>query len=178
MYTAYALSGRLLVDVQQIIPLPEAADYQFQVREKIRKEREARVRSADFTRFDVRIGDEAFPSMAKRNAVFLICKRLCDTGTRPEEITALFDLRPNQVWYSVDGIVDAPEFEKRAVEKAASSGPSFNRKRWFCEGDELVRADGKTYAFSNQWGGPKWHRAMGLLREKYPQLRIDFSPES
>ena len=173
----YTLSGRLLVDVQQIIPLPEAADYQFQVREKIRKEREARVGAADFTRFDVRIGDDIFPSMWKRNAVFLICKRLCDTGTRPDEITDLFDFR-SRVWYSVDGTVDAPEFERRAIEKAASGGPNFHRNRWFCEDDKLVRADGKTYAFSNQWGGPEWRRAMEVLKEKYLKLRIDFSPAS
>ena len=174
----YTLSGRLLVDVQQIIPLPEAADFQFQVREKIRKERAARVSSTDFTRFDVRIGDDVFPSMWKRNAVFLICKRLCDTGTRPDEITALFDWRPNRVWYSVDSMVDAPEFERQAVEKTASGGPRFRRSSWFCEDGELVRADGKTYAFSKKWGGPNWHRAMEVLKEKYPQLRIDFSPES
>jgi hypothetical protein len=43
----YILDGRILVDVQQIIPLPEAADYQIRVREKIRKERQARVRFSD-----------------------------------------------------------------------------------------------------------------------------------
>jgi hypothetical protein len=99
----YTLSGRLLVDVQQIIPLPEAADFQFQVRQKIRKEREARASTTDFTRFDVRIGDDVFPSMWKRNAVFLICKRLCDTGTRPEEITAL---------HALEGVLDRTAVER------------------------------------------------------------------
>lgn len=174
----YTLSGRVLVDVQQIIPLPEAADYQFQVREKTRKEREARTSTTDFTRFDVRLGDEAHPSMWKRNAIFLICKRLCDTGAKPEEITSLFDWRPNRVWYSVDGIVDAAGFESRAAQKAASGGPKFNTKRWFCADDQLVHSDGKTYAFSNQWGSRGWHRAMQLLRQQYPQLKIAFSPEA
>ena len=151
--------------------MPEAADYQFQVREKARKEREARANNADFTRFDVRIGDETHPSMWKRNAIFLICKRLCENGTSPEEITALFDWRTNRVWYAVDGIVDSPEFEKRASEKASAGGPNFDRRRWFCEDIELVRDNGKTYAFSNQWGGPTWHKAMDLLKGKYPQIR-------
>ena len=31
----YCLDGRLLLDVQQITPLPEAADYQVQFREKV-----------------------------------------------------------------------------------------------------------------------------------------------
>ncbi len=174
----YTLGERLLVDVQQIVPLPEAADYQFQVREKTRKERQARASNADFTRFDVEIGDEAHPSMWKRNAIFFICKHLCEKGVNPDEITALFDWRPNRVWYSVDGVVDASAFEKLASQKASSSGGSFDRRRWFCGDDELVHANGKIYAFSNQWGGQSWHKAMGLLKEKYPQFKIDFSPAS
>ncbi len=172
----YSLGERLLVDVQQIVPLPEAADYQFQVREKARKERQDRASNVDFTRFDVQIGGEAHPSMWKRNAIFFICKHLCEKGVNPDEITAL-DL-PNRVWYSVDGVVDASEFERLASEKASSSGGSFNRRRWFCGDDELVQANGKTYAFSNQRGGKTWHRAMGLIKEKYPQFKIDFSPAS
>ncbi len=132
----------------------------------------------DFTRFDVQIGDEAHPLMWKRNAIFFICKHLCEKGVNPDEITALFDWRPNRVWYSVDGVVDASEFEKLASEKASSGGGSYSRRRWFCRDGELVHANEKTYAFSNQWGGQSWHKAMGLLKEKYPQFKIDFSAAS
>ena len=38
----YRINGRTVVDVQQIIPLPEVAEYQVRVAEKKRKEREAR----------------------------------------------------------------------------------------------------------------------------------------
>jgi hypothetical protein len=175
---SYNLSGRTLVDVQQIIPLPEAADYQIQVREKTLKERQARVSNADFTRFDVHIGDEAHSSMWKRNALFLICKRLCEKGINPDDIAALFDWRTKRVWYTVDGTIDAAEFEKRASEKATAGGLSFDPPRWFCEDDELIHANGKTYAFSKMWGGPSWHKAMDLLKEKYPQFKIAFSPTS
>lgn len=44
----YEFDGRVLVDAQQIIPLPEATEYQIQVREKARKEREARSSGADY----------------------------------------------------------------------------------------------------------------------------------
>ncbi|MFQ5784420.1 MAG: hypothetical protein ACE5H8_06300 [Alphaproteobacteria bacterium] len=175
----YNLAGRLLVDVQQIIPLPEAADYQFQLREKARKERQARTTGADFTRFDIQIDDERHSSMWKRNAIFLICKRLCEKGINPDEIAALFDWRSDhRIWYSVDGVVDVLEFEKLASEKATSGGPRFSRRRWFCGDGELIHANGKTYAFSNQWGGQNWHRAMDHLKEKYHQFKIDFSAAS
>ena len=105
-------------------------------------------------------------------------KHLCEKGVGPDEITALFDWRPNRVWYTVDGAVDAKEFEKRAAEKVASGGPTFSRRRWFCDDDDLIQANGKTYAFSNQWGGENWHKAMALLKERYSQFNIDFSPQS
>jgi hypothetical protein len=174
----YRLDNRLLVDVQQIIPLPEAAEYQVQVREKARKERQARTSSVDFTRYDVQIEDERHESMWKRNAIFLICKRLCGRGISPAEIASLFDWRSNRVWYSVGAVVGPLDFEELASEKASSGGPSFDRRRWFCGDGELVQAGEETYAFSNQWGGQGWLRAMGLLKEKYSQFKIDFSPIS
>jgi hypothetical protein len=171
----YVLDGRLLVDVQQIIPLPEAAEYQVQVREKARKERAARTGGADFTRFDIQINGERHPLMWKRNAIFLICKALCQKGVNPDELGTLFRWRSNRVWFTVEGTVDASEFERLASEKTALGGPGFDHRRWFCGEGELVQANGKSYAFSNQWGGPKWYRAMDLLKEKYKNFKIDFS---
>jgi hypothetical protein len=174
----YSLDRRLLVDVQQIIPLPEAAEYQVQVREKARKERQARTSGADFTRFDVQIEDERHASMWKRNAIFLICKRLCDRGVNPDEIAALFDWRSGRVWYAVDGLVDASRFKELSAEKASAGDATFNSRRWFCDEGELVQTNGRTYAFSNQWGGENWHRAMDSLKETYRQFKIDFTPTS
>lgn len=171
----YELDGRLLVDAQQIIPLPEAAEYQVQVREKSRKERQAKISSVDFTRYDVQIDGEMHPSMWKRNAIFRICKGLCDRGINPEEIAALFDWRPTRTWYSIDGTVPASNFVELALQKASTGGQSFSTNRWFCDEGEIVHANGKTYVFSNQWGGASWHRAMNVLKEKYNKFKIDFT---
>jgi hypothetical protein len=171
----YNFESRVLVDIQQIIPLPEAADYQIRVREKVQRERQARTSSADFTRFAIQIDDERHSSMSKRSAILFICKYVCEKGINPDEIAALFDWRSDRIWYAVEGCVEASEFEKLACEKAASTASRFSRRRWFCDDGELVRANGKTYAFSNQWGGENWHRAMNLLKEKYPQFKIDFA---
>ena len=45
----YEHESRVFVDVQQIIPLPEMAEYQVRVAEKKRKEREARSNTRDWT---------------------------------------------------------------------------------------------------------------------------------
>lgn len=46
----YQHEGRVFVDVQQIIPLPEAADYQVKIREKQRQDREERAERFDLRR--------------------------------------------------------------------------------------------------------------------------------
>jgi hypothetical protein len=173
----YQLGARLLVDVQQIIPLPEAAHYQVQVREKAQKDRAARVSGADFTRFDVQINGELHKSVWKRNALYLICKRLVNGGISPDEIASAFTWR-NNAWYSVEGTVNGEAFNQLASAKATSGGHSFDQPRWFCEDEELFHADGKTFAFSKMWGGKNWHRAMDLLKEKYSGFKIEFSPTS
>jgi hypothetical protein len=172
----YDLDSRILVDVQQIVPLPEAQDYQVQIRDKVRKKQEARTSGIDFTRFDITIGDEQHQGMWKRNAMFLVCKHLCDKGVNPDEIAALFSWRPRRVWYSVDGTVDAAEFRTRASTKAEATGTTFDPRRWFCDEGQVCHANGKTYAFSNQW--TRFREAMGLLKERYPQFAIDFVPVS
>jgi hypothetical protein len=172
----YSLDARVLVDVQQIIPLPEVAEYQVQLREKVRKEREARTAGVDFTRYIIQIDGEQHSSMWKRNAILLICKRLCAKSVSPEAIASLFTWRPNRVWYSVDGTVGATEFVTLAEANAAAGGGSFSRRRWFCEDGELIHANGRTYAFSDQWGGQGWRDAMTALKGAYPEFNIDFTP--
>jgi hypothetical protein len=47
----YKDNGRILIDVQQVIPLPEAAEYQIQIREKEQKERKEKAERSSLPRF-------------------------------------------------------------------------------------------------------------------------------
>jgi hypothetical protein len=116
-------------------------------------------------------------SVWKRNALYLICRRIAESGIKVDEIAGLFTWRKN-AWYSLDGALSASDFEHVALKKAASGGQSFDPRRWFCEEGELFHASGKTYALTNQWGGDDWRKAMNVLKEGYPQLKIEFSPTS
>jgi len=111
-------------------------------------------------------------------AIFRICKHLCDKGINPEELTQLFSWRPTRVWHPVPGQVNSDQYIELSSAQARDKGYPFNPGRWYCDNDELVKANGKTYAFSNQWGGETWHRAMALLKESYPQFEIDFHPST
>ena len=54
----YSDNGRILADIQQIIPLPEAEDYRVRLKEKQQRERVSRATSRDTTKYDVLINDQ------------------------------------------------------------------------------------------------------------------------
>lgn len=163
----YDMDGKVLVDVQQIIPLPEAAEYQVQLREKARKEREARSGGADHSRFDITLGDRRFEAEPKRRAIYLAFRYLAEQGIAPEHIASHCGPRANRALVSVEGEANRYEFIRLASEARAAEGRRFDPKRYYCDDADLLVRDGRTYAFSNQWGGDDWIAAMTNLREAF-----------
>lgn len=174
----YNLSGRVLVDVQQIIPPPEAAEYQVRVREKVRIERETRSKGADYTRYELMLGDETFSREPKRRVILRTFRYLVSSGVAPEAVAEACGRRMNRALRWVHGEVDPEEFARLALQSGAELGKRFDPIRWFCSDGELLHVGGRTYAFSSQWGGADWQEAMNSLRETFPNLRIAFAPSS
>ena len=87
----YSYESQTLIDVQQVIPLPEATEYQVQVREKKRQERKARQGSADFTRYDVVVDDQVHLAQWKRNAILLAVKGIFGHGISPDDIAEIIE---------------------------------------------------------------------------------------
>lgn len=172
----YDHSGRLFVDVQQIIPLPEMTEYQVKVIEKKRKERAARTDTRDWTSYDITLGERKLTGLRKRHAIYQTFRHLVANGIAPEEIAQHCGSRANRAIISVDGEVAGGDFYQLAKEIRAKEGRSFDPKRFFSDEDELVYFNGRTYAFSTQWGGANWMEAMINLRDAYPGQGIDFTP--
>ena len=79
----YRLEGHLLINVQQIIPIPEATEYRVQLQKKAQQERVAREASKDQTRYDVVLDGTAQGPLSKRQVMFTVIKHLCDRGASP-----------------------------------------------------------------------------------------------
>jgi hypothetical protein len=171
----YSDKGRTLLDVQQVIPLPEAAEYQVQVGVKSRQERIARESSKDFTKYDVTLYDVTATRLAKRNAIFAIVKRLCDHGVTPEAIVDVIPWRKQRLFRVAVGQLEPEEFTAAVQTEREAEGQPFRPKRWFCAEDQLIYSVGKTYAFSNQWG-VRWHEAMTNLINAFPEAKISYRP--
>lgn len=148
----YGTREETLLDVQQVIPLAEAEDYQIRVREKRQVEREARKDTRDNTKFDVTVDGVTETSLAKRRAILAVMKGLCGNGISVRELDAAIPWR--------SGLFQ-------------SAGSDVDGKRFFIQDDELVESGGERYAFTNQWG-LRTEEAMHSLINKFQPTNISF----
>ena len=174
----YSYESQTLIDVQQVIPLPEATEYQVQVREKKRQERKARQGSADFTRYNVVVDDQVHPAQWKRNAILLAVKGIWGHGVSPDDIAKVIEETGKGGLFKVvpEATKDPERFRTLAVVVTTAEGRQYKDSRWHTDTGDLLVYKGKTYALTNQWGRRKWLKAMELLQERFPDVGLQWSP--
>lgn len=172
----YNDNGRILVDVEQVIPLPEASNYMTQLTNKGRQERSKRNWNRDMTKYDVTIFGANENRLAKRTAIFWIVKNLCNSGVSPEKIKELIYWRGN-LFLQADGEQNSDDFIHIVISQREAEGKTVDYPRWYCEDKDLIYFEGKTYAFHKMWGD-RWEAAMNLLKNNFPEAKIDFWPSN
>jgi len=165
---------KILLDVETVIPLPEAEDYQVQIREKQQRERISRSTSKDLTKYQVTIDGKTTTPLAKRRAMFMIVSSLCEKGVSPEDVHKVLQWRANSLWRVVDENVDSDEFLISATNAAKDGGPAFDSGRWFYDDEELIHSGGKTYAFTKMWG-KRTEEGMRDLLDTFGEYDVDFT---
>ncbi|MBI1310014.1 hypothetical protein GC176_01815 [bacterium] len=169
----YSDDGRILADIQQIIPLPEAEDYRVRLKEKQQRERAARKFNPDFTKYDVTVGGQKYVRLPKRTAIYTIVRYLVGAGHPIENIAAAVPWRQSSLFRVAEGELTSDEFIARQKTDAANGGRSFDERRFYCDEGELFCADGKTYSFTNQWGN-RCIEAIDQLIEAFPDESITY----
>ena len=168
----YSDGDRVLLDVQQVIPLPEAEEFQVQVREKAQRERQTRSDSRDMTRYDVRVLKHEYPNLPKRVAILRVVQALVQSGHAPEEFWSLGGMTKGNFLVAEGDFKEEQDFIKAVTQ----SGGNFKPIRWFTASDQLLHHDGRTYALvSNVWGGKRWNSAMSALADRYPEAQIQWT---
>lgn len=168
----YSHEGSVLLNVQQVIPLPEAEEYQVNIRMKAQKEKEARSQSRDFTKFTVTTGGVISERLAKRRAILQIVKYLCDQGVSPEEIGALITWKKNS-FRSLEGELSSAEFEVKMAAQMKAEGLIIRPRRYFIDDSELIYSNSRTYAFHKMWG-TRTEEAMKILADNFKDKDISF----
>jgi hypothetical protein len=159
----YNLDGRVLVDVQQIIPLPEAAEYTVRVARKDQQQKAAREAQRDYTKFDVTIDGVRHERLPKRRLMFVLIRHFVQHGIAPEKIAATVPSRGDRLFRSADGALDQDAFVERVAQQMKEQNRAFDPDRYFCDSEELMRVGGRTYAVTNQWGATTQETIDALL---------------
>lgn len=168
----YSDTGKVYLDVQQVIPLPEAEEYQVNIRDKSRKEKESRKSNRDLTKYTIALGDEVLEGLPKNRAIFGMVKYLCESGVDPEEIRAVIPWK-KRLFECFEGKLDLETFERALAERQESRGRKPQPWRYFVDKGELIYRNEKTYAFDRMWGN-RTAEAMELIVRKFKDGGISF----
>ena len=122
---SYASGGQTFLDVQTIIPIPEVADNQVRIRDKKQKERESRKISPDFTKYDVRIVGEQYPSQSKRWMMFQLISGILSNGGSPQQIMDAIPWRKSLLFLAFDGTLDEEQGHDQIMQTEKSPGSNF-----------------------------------------------------
>jgi hypothetical protein len=164
----YKIDDRVLLDIQQVIPLPEAGDFQVRMRRKeAAQERSVRTDGRDFTRYHVIVDGHELPDENKRNTVRVMVEQLVARGITPDRIKAVMHARAMPV---VPGLVtDRDELAALLVEKYPHADP---RRHWL---DHPIPdpESGQTYILFKMWGRNTEH-ALTALVEAFPESAVTF----
>jgi len=170
----YKLGDELLLQVDQVIPLREASEYQVQVREKARRERAAKATTKDWTRYDLTVGDKSFTRLPKRRLIYQVVRYLIEVrGKTAVEIETV--LQHTKPWVRVDREVDSVGFLDAVAMSHANGGPRIDLTRCMCDDDELLRSEGRTYAFTKMWG-TNTIPSLEALQAQFPEARFSYTP--
>ena len=163
----YDLEGRVLLDVQQVLPLPEATDYQVRLRRKDAARERARTDGRDFTRYHVVVEGVALPHLNKRNAVRTMVEQLASRGVGLDEIRAAL---PDRAFRMIEGVQrDGDSVRAALVAADARADPG----RWFCDHALVDEVAGTTYVVTKMWGRHT-EPTLAALAAAFPDAKVSF----
>jgi hypothetical protein len=163
----YQLDGKVFVDIQQVLPLPEAADYQVRLRRKDAARDRARATGKDFTRFQVAVDDVALPAENKRHSIRVMIQQLINRGVAP---SAIAQVLTDRAMLAVPGhLTDEQEVTKALV----AAYPSVSVSRYFTQYPLVDETRDATYVVKNHWGH-RTESTLTALAEAFPESNVTF----
>lgn len=161
----YRIDGRILLDIQQVIPLPEAADYQIRVGRKAAEQERRGTDNRDWTRYHIVVDGQVLPDENKRRAVRLMIEKLIERGVQAAAIGAA--LSPGR-FRPIEGEHHSEEEVQTAL---AEQYPGVEVRRWFTE--HAVVEDGRTWVVRRVWGR-NTEPTLTALRDAFPAAKVGF----
>lgn len=143
--TPYRVEGRLLLDVQHVVPLPEAAELTVQLRRREHAAKAATTSGRDLTRYVITTPTATTEPLAKRRAVHALVFALHAAGVTASQLTTVL---PRTKFLDVEGLSEGEELIGTFVD--VHPGAERNVRRWFFE--TPLHDSGRTWVLSKMWG--------------------------
>lgn len=134
----YKYQDQILLDVQQIIPLPEAESYQVKIKQQSEERKEARKSSKDYTSYIFQ-----GKSFNKRKLVLAIVQHWV-AENKPSTLSELLQAFPQEIR---NGALFIPVEEAKAIYSRQGI-----YRQFLGDGEIFEFPDSSKYAVSNQWG--------------------------
>jgi hypothetical protein len=167
----YQLDGRVMLDVQQVIPLPETADYQVRVRRKEAERERARTRAADtrdLTKYHIVIDGQDLPAMSKRQAIRTMVEQLAVKGV---PLQAIHQQMPERGMRRLPGqLRDKQQLLEALIPLVASTSEA---SRHFTDRPLIDEANNETYVVYQMWG-TKTEQVLSNLAAAFPDSGVTF----
>ena len=166
----YKLEQRTLLEIDQIIPLPEAQDYTVRIKEKQEEARQVAESTVDFTKYNLTVNSQTYKNLSKRNLVWRVVESAAKAGLTLEQLKSII---PSRKIVIVDGHPRGEDFLAAAQKAKLASGYVFRPKRLFIDDEYLIDIEDKTVAISNQWGLPSLPRIDEIIKT-VPSTKISY----
>jgi Endonuclease NucS len=142
--TPYRVGGTLLLDVQQVIPLPEASELTIQLQRRATQERALRgADGRDWTQYVITEADGESEPLRKRQAVLAMVSVLTSAGVAAKEIAKAI---PSSKFLAVDGELGGQDLR----DAFGRTYPKGDPLRWFM--DSPFHDEGRTWMVTKMWG--------------------------
>jgi hypothetical protein len=143
--TPYKVGERLLLDVQQIIPLPEASELTIQLQHRETQARAARSSDGrDWTQYVITTPDGQSEPLRKRRAVLAMVTALQTAGVAAQQIA---EVLPRSMFLPVEGTLKGDDLANAIMLRYP--GATGRIGRWFLESP--VHDSGRTWLLSKMW---------------------------
>lgn len=141
----YQLDGKIYLDIQQVIPLPEAQDYQVKLRRKEAARERNQTTGRDFSRYHIVTNGTKSEALKKNQAALQMVAELGKAGVPYGAMEPLL----HGALRSLPGLISDPDELLDALKKDRPTADP--EGRWFINHPLLDANHNRTWVLSNQW---------------------------
>ena len=168
----YSLDGRMLLDVQTLVPLPELSDYQIATREKRKSERLSRKVQRDYTKYDLKIKNKSFTGLNKRRLMLSLIVEVFKHDISAYHIQQAVSAKCGEqigrrMFLKMSGELDLDGISDQLTRD--------KRTRYFLDDAAVWREEGDTWILTNQWGWDDPYNIAKAVRDTFPKLQVEVS---